>query len=90
MKRRVLLLVGVLALGGIALSLSGCVTDGVRVSGRFGIHYGPFSFWFYDGPWLDGWPYWGSGIFIAPPPVRIGPPPRWPQIPQQPRIQPRR
>jgi hypothetical protein len=89
MKITGLLLSAMLAVGGVALSLSGCATD-MRVSGGAAIHYGPFSFWFYDGPWLDGHRWWREGVIIHPPPIYIHPHGPAPRVPYQPRPRMRR
>ena len=88
MKPAVIFLSGVLAFSGLTMVVSSCVVADGRVSASAAIHYGPFDFWFYDRPWLNGWPWWHGGIYIQPPPVYIGPR-RWPHIPDRPRVHPR-
>ena len=48
-------LVGVFGFSAVAMGLSGCIVAGGRVSGGAAIYYGPYRFWFYDGPGIDIW-----------------------------------
>lgn len=75
---------------GLLLLPAACVWhDGrVRLHGGAEVYYGPFRFWFYDGPWLNGVGWWHGGYRPSPPPVHLQVP-HWPRIPQQPRPGPR-
>lgn len=89
MKRVSQIISWLIVLGGLALLPSSCVVAGGRISGGAAIQYGPLRFWFYDGPWLDGWRGWYDGIYIQPPPIYFGGTLR-PHIPDRPRPGPRR
>ena len=75
--------------GALLAGAGGCATD-ARVSGGAAIYYGPFSFWFHDGPWLNGHRWWHEGVVIHPPPIYVhshGPGPHLPSRPR-PRMRP--
>lgn len=86
MKRCRVRSLALVALTGGVMALSSCQADGARFYGSAAIHYGPFDFWFYDRPWLDGWPWWHGAIVIQPPPIYIGRPHRGPHVPDRPRV----
>jgi hypothetical protein len=75
-----------LVLGGVALASSGCVVAGGRISGGMGVYYGPYHGWFYDGAWLNGWPWWRGGVYLQPAPIHFRGPHSWPHIPDRPRV----
>jgi hypothetical protein len=72
-------------LAGIALLLSACVIDGGHLHGGLGVHYGPFSVWFQDLPWLDVRPWWHGGVQVRPPPLLLHGPGHPPHLPGRPR-----
>jgi len=91
MKSSPKILTAALLLAGLQFALISCVTDAYVGTGvYYGPHYR--DPWFHDGPWMDGHrSYYDRGyydrgyydrgggradVYIAPPPVRLPPPPR--------------